>query len=545
MPPSLPPSVEPLEGRTLLVADLAVDRSRLIFTDVQGGAAAPAQTVVVRNAGDRALTVTGASVSGTDAARFGLTRPALPATLAPGASVRLAVAFNAGAPGPQGAALRITSNDPDRPTTDVTLRGLGVRGQFGDNEPSLQWILDTFQIPVRTGDTNPASSVLDFPPAAPNDEVTAQLLVKAGPGPVTVEPIGVFSNAADPGMRVGFYKYPGSGSSITRTELFTTPSADVQTLQPRVTGNTAFEPGADVFGLYSQWPAFAGRITTSEDFRNTWETSAARRREMRWYPLKNPNGSVVPNAYVMGNEEAANHDMQDGVFIVRNVKPLTSVAAPTGLRVSGLTSGSISLAWADASTVETAYKVERSADGGAFTPVATLGRNTTKYTNSGLSASTRYAYRVRAVAGSITSGASSAVTATTTPVSPGGQLIEAESATRNGPVVATGQPGFTGAGYADFVGATGEFLEWTVHSATARAVTLEFRYANGTTADRPLELRVNGSVLNSRVSFVGTGAWTTWRTASVTVTLQSGPNKVRLTSIGSSGANIDSLTVRG
>jgi len=51
-------------------------------------------------------------------------------------------------------------------------------------------------------------------------------------------------------------------------------------------------------------------------------------------------------------------------------------------------------------------------------------------------------------------------------------------------------------------------------------------------------------VLNSRLSFVGTGSWTTWQTVSVTVNLQAGTNRIRLTSVGSSGANIDSLTVR-
>jgi hypothetical protein len=539
---SVGPANEPLEARTLLAADLSVDHSRLISTDIQGGGASAAQSVVVRNAGDQTLTLIGVGIRGTSAAQFTTSRPSLPAALAPGASVRLSVAFNATALGPQGATLRLSSSDPDHQSTDVTLRGLGVRGQFGDNEPSLQWILDTFQIPVRTGDTNPASSVLDFPPASPNDEVTAQLLVKAGPAPVTVEPIAVFSNAAEPGMRVGFYKYPGSGSSITRTELFTTPSTDVQTLNPRVTGSNTFDPGADAFGIYSQWPAFAGRITTSEDFRNTWEPDAARRREMRWYPLKNPDGTVVPNAYVMGNEEAANHDMQDGVFIVRNVKPLTSVAAPTGLRVTSTTSTSSSLAWTDPSTVETAYKVERSTNGGAFSTIATLARNITKYTISSLSPSTRYTYRVRAVAGSVTSGASNNVSATTS--SAGGQLLEAESAARSGPKIATDQAGFTGSGYADFIGASGEWIEWTVNSTTARTATLDFRYASGSTADRPLELRLNGSVLKSRLSFVGTGSWTTWRTVSVTVNLQAGTNKIRLTSVGSSGANVDSLTVR-
>ena len=537
-------AIESLEPRRHLAADVAVDLPRLIFNDILGGDPGPAQSLVIRNAGDQPLTVSGVRLVGADAARFSFTAAALPATLAPGASAGVTVRFNAATIGPRGAALRISSSDPDHPNLDVALRGLGVRGLFGDNEPSLQWVLDTFQIPVRVGDTDPTTGPMDSPPALPNDEVTAQLLVKAGAGPVTVQPIAVFSNASDPGMRFGFYKYPGTGSSITRTELFTTPSSDVQTLEPRVSGTTSFDPGGDAFGVYSQWPAFSGRIAASEDFRNTWEPTTARRREMRWYPLKNADGSVVPNAYVMGNEEAANHDMQDGVFLVRNAKPLTSVAAPTSLRATSVQSDRLTLAWTDASTVETAYKVERSVNGGAFATVATLGRNVTSWTNTGLSASTRYAYRVRAVAGSINSGASNTVSVTTPTVSTGAQVMQAETATRSGPIVGSENAGFTGSGYADFVGLSGEFLEWTVNSTTARTATLEFRYANGTASDRPLELRVNGSVLNSRLSFTGTGAWTTWRTVSVTVTLQAGANRIRVTSIGSSGANIDSLTVR-
>jgi hypothetical protein len=160
--PPVPPAIETLEARQLLAADIAVDRSRLIFNDVQGGAATAAQSLTVRNAGDQMLTLTGLTLSGTAAARFTLTRPSLPATVAPGATARVGVTFSASTPGPVGASLRISSNDPDHPTLDVTLRALGLRGLFGDNEPSLQWILDTFQIPVRTGPT-PLPQYWTFP----------------------------------------------------------------------------------------------------------------------------------------------------------------------------------------------------------------------------------------------------------------------------------------------------------------------------------------------------------------------------------------------
>jgi hypothetical protein len=54
---------------------------------------------------------------------------------------------------------------------------------------------------------------------------------------------------------------------------------------------------------------------------------------------------------------------------------------------------------------------------------------------------------------------------------------------------------------------------------------------------------VNGVVAQSRLSFPPTGAWSTWRTVSVTVQLAAGVNKIRLTTVGSNGANLDSLTI--
>ena len=72
-------------------------------------------------------------------------------------------------------------------------------------------------------------------------------------------------------------------------------------------------------------------------------------------------------------------------------------------------------------------------------------------------------------------------------------------------------------------------------------MALQFRYANGSTADRPLKLEVNNVEVNSRRSFPPTGSWNKWTTVTDTVRLISGTNKIKLSSIGSSGANVDHL----
>jgi hypothetical protein len=123
------------------------------------------------------------------------------------------------------------------------------------------------------------------------------------------------------------------------------------------------------------------------------------------------------------------------------------------------------------------------------------------------------------------------------------KVYEAESALLSGPIVGAAFAGFTGTGYVDYQAATGEFVEWTVQAAAAGSHQLAIRYASGAAASRPLQIVVNGVVVSSALAFPPTGGWDKWATASVTTNLKSGANKVRATSTGSSGANLDQLAV--
>lgn len=74
--------------------------------------------------------------------------------------------------------------------------------------------------------------------------------------------------------------------------------------------------------------------------------------------------------------------------------------APTGLTATASSSTAIALAWADNSTDETGFLVESAPDNGGvagtYAQIASLGANVTSYSNTGLTASTTYWYRVRA-----------------------------------------------------------------------------------------------------------------------------------------------------
>ena len=72
-------------------------------------------------------------------------------------------------------------------------------------------------------------------------------------------------------------------------------------------------------------------------------------------------------------------------------------AAPSGLTATGISQSSIRLNWADNSSNETGFEIERSDDNGAtFAPIGTAGANATTFTDSGLATATSYRYRVRA-----------------------------------------------------------------------------------------------------------------------------------------------------
>jgi Ca2+-binding RTX toxin-like protein len=127
-------------------------------------------------------------------------------------------------------------------------------------------------------------------------------------------------------------------------------------------------------------------------------------------------------------------------------------------------------------------------------------------------------------------------------VRPAVDTYQAEDAALVGAAVARAHAGFTGTGYVDYQHAAGDSVEWTVFADAAGPYSLDLRYANKG-ADRPLVVAVNGAA-QPAVHFAPTGSWDRWATVTVPVTLAVGPNRVRLTAAGSSGPNVDAMTVR-
>ena len=130
------------------------------------------------------------------------------------------------------------------------------------------------------------------------------------------------------------------------------------------------------------------------------------------------------------------------------------------------------------------------------------------------------------------------------PSASGQTIYEAENATLSGPLVDSTYAGYSGTGYVDYQNPTGDNVVFTLTATASGTYPIAFRYANGSTGNRPLALQVNGVVAVSGLDFQPTGAWTTWAcTATNNVAFNAGVNTVRITDIGSNGPNVDYLLV--
>ncbi|WP_113701257.1 glycosyl hydrolase family 28 protein [Nonomuraea lactucae] len=126
----------------------------------------------------------------------------------------------------------------------------------------------------------------------------------------------------------------------------------------------------------------------------------------------------------------------------------------------------------------------------------------------------------------------------------GGQTLEAENATISQGVVESNHAGFSGTGFVNYTNVAGGYVEFAITAAQAGTVPVTLRFANGTTANRPMDIAVNGAVAGDEVAFPPTGAWPNWQTVTVNVPLNAGANTLRATATGAAGGpNLDRIDV--
>lgn len=247
----------------------------------------------------------------------------------------------------------------------------------------------------------------------------------------------------------------------------------------------------------------------------------------------------------------------------------TPPAAPTALSASAASSTQINLSWVDNAENETGFQVERSPDGSSnWSVIATPGQNISSYTDAGLSASTTYYYRVKAVNESGSSGYTNMAYATTSAGNvqspfdgfisiPG--TLEAENFDLGGAGIAysdntTANEGgeyrtgeavdiepCTLGGYNVGWTLPGEWLEYSIDVDASGNYALDFSTA-AESSTGSLKILVDGADVSGTVSFNATGGWQVWQTHTLSgITLEEGQHILRIEMI-SGDFNLDKIT---
>ena len=112
---------------------------------------------------------------------------------------------------------------------------------------------------------------------------------------------------------------------------------------------------------------------------------------------------------------------------------------------------------------------------------------------------------------------------------------------QSGTSISTSHAGYLGSAFIDF-GGNGTWIEWNdINEGGSGSTTLTFRYANASSSNRQCQVLVN-DVSQGNVSFTPTGSWSNWDTASISISLASGNNTIRVTANTSSGGpNLDQV----
>ena len=307
------------------VPALATSDDELIFSGPQNETRQ--QTLTVTNNGTASLDITGASFSGANAGLFNVT-PAT-ATVGAGQSASFDVTF---APSGQTGALEATlSLQSNAGTETVGVYGLSAAGYYGGNEPTLANVVQALGYDIDVGWTNLAGGT---EAVAKGDEVLEPLFEKAGADPVTMTPVARYSPAE--ALPFGWYTPNGTTPALNEVGTLGSGAADQgnpedQTLFPPVaSGGTTFDPGSATFGFYTESNVF-NHVRYTEDDLNSIPHAA------RIYPLKDRQGRIIPNTYLVGFEDASNGDYQDYVFAVSGIQPAgtTPPVAETRINVGG------------------------------------------------------------------------------------------------------------------------------------------------------------------------------------------------------------------
>ncbi|MEH6625310.1 MAG: reprolysin-like metallopeptidase [Motiliproteus sp.] len=167
--------------------------------------------------------------------------------------------------------------------------------------------------------------------------------------------------------------------------------------------------------------AFGFKDDATRTFRSVMAyncTSGCTRRQFFSNPLNDYNGMATGidhdlDPYNSADNARALNGTVANVMSWRAPVPTSPPATPAGLSATVLSSNEIALSWSDTSSDETGFTLERSDGGTGWQVAATTASNNNGFTDSPLSPSSSYSYRLNAYNGAGTSAYTTTVSATT------------------------------------------------------------------------------------------------------------------------------------
>ncbi|BEP12949.1 hypothetical protein acdb102_12600 [Acidothermaceae bacterium B102] len=329
---------------------LALSATRLIFSAVHGGVLPPARSITITNSGTASATVSGVAITGADASSYALAPAQQKTFVVPGAtSVSIPVTFQPTAPtncptanavtlsnANRNASLSFTTDDPALPSVSASLGGVISCAYGGNGEPVLSQITRALGYTDTVYPTGGDPRFLGVTIQPGTDEIASPYFTAADPAlPVSVTALAHYSSPSTvPYHATGWYAkgatLPTDGScNAACNQLWdfpadpsTTTYNQNQKLMPTTVGTTTFT-ASGTFGL---WTGDKQDVVFSDDALNPQSTAGGTGpHDERVYPAYGPGHIAIPNTYLIAIDtgrasESKNHDFQDVVLIVRNVK---------------------------------------------------------------------------------------------------------------------------------------------------------------------------------------------------------------------------------
>ena len=210
-------------------------------------------------------------------------------------------------------------NSAAKTVAEISLTGLSTKGLEGENEAPLSSVIDALGYRINIGWTALANHSR---PELQGDELPFSLFHKAGKGKVEMLPVARYS--PDFELPFGYYLNTANGPAKQQAGVLAKAGKypEHQTLFPAIaSGGRSFDPGNESFGFYATGPSHSAY---SEDVWNMLLHPENAVRAVRIYPVKNLEGSLLKNTYLVCFEEAKNGDYNDYVFLVKNITPVTT-----------------------------------------------------------------------------------------------------------------------------------------------------------------------------------------------------------------------------